>query len=60
MVHDQIISATMTVKETLRNIPQRIGPEIAAEVDPLKCEIIMLKEIDRTLEELSRLAERYE
>lgn len=41
------------VRDNLLNIPGRIAPEIAAEVDPHRCEILLDKEIREVLEGLA-------
>lgn len=59
MVYSQIIATVRMSRDALRNVPQKIAPEIANEIDPHRCEIIMLREIDECLNELARMAENF-
>jgi len=47
------------IKNNLRQIPAKIAASIASETDVHKIEMMLLKDIDDALEELSRYAERY-
>lgn len=58
-VYNQTFTAVRIVKDALLNIPQKLAPELAAEVDPHKCELLLMDEIHNCLMELSELAERF-
>lgn len=58
-VHRQIFTSIRIVRDALRNVPQKIAHELASEVDPHRCELILIKEIDDCLLELSRLADDF-
>lgn len=58
-VKNQSANTSTIIKNNLRQIPIKIAAEIASETDPHKIEMLLLKEIDEALEELSRYAERY-
>jgi len=58
-VAGQIFTAVRIVRDAICNIPQKLAPELAAEVDPHKVELILMEEINNCLMELSELAKRF-
>jgi phage terminase Nu1 subunit (DNA packaging protein) len=59
-VKDQITTCVRQARDAFRALPQKIAPELAAEVDPYKVETMMLTEIDQVLDELATLADKYD
>jgi len=59
-VYRQTFTAIRIIRDAMLNIPQKISPELASEVDPHKVELILQKEIHECLTELGQLAKRYE
>lgn len=59
LVKRQSIATASIIKNNLRQMPIKVAAALAAETDSHKIEMILNKEVDEALEELSRYAERH-
>lgn len=57
-VQQELFEFSRTVRDRLRNIPDRIAPDLAAETDPRRVTDILLAEIDQALVSLAEVLER--
>jgi hypothetical protein len=59
LVKRQSVATASIIKNNMRQIPIKVAAALAAETDSHKIEMMLNKEIDEALEELSRYAERH-
>lgn len=57
-VQQELFEFSRTVRDRLRNIPDRVAPDLAAETDPRRVADLLLAEIDQALVSLAEVLER--